>query len=312
MTAGTAPIADVSYRGYDGPLRTRAIRWWIVALAGIRTSVKRWYFWTLAVFAVLPYVGQGFMLYLASQQGAERLQQIGMGKQAYANYCFIGQAQQGLWLFILAIALGAGTIAADNRSNALLIYLSRPITRVDYLVGKWMTSFLPLYAVSLAPGLIFYTYCLLSYASDGFLKEDPFLILRVLAAPAIGAAVFSSILVGCSARASTGRIAGALFAGLYMVSNIVSNTLWATMFRGDEKAGSIVRHLSLPGAIEGLQQILFNVTIRQGSMHRRRGMELIEKAPPEAWPLLLFLGLLCGLGIWAAWTRIRAVEVVSG
>src|SRR5688500_9736480 len=78
--ATASPIADVSYRNYDGPLRRR-LRWWIVALAGVRIAVSRWYFWLFVVLAMLPYLAGGFWIYLqALQQRAyeQAIQQAAM------------------------------------------------------------------------------------------------------------------------------------------------------------------------------------------------------------------------------------------
>src|SRR5262249_28740643 len=50
------PIADLSYRGYDGPLETRAFRWWIVSLAMIRLAKRRVWFWIWAVLSSLSYL----------------------------------------------------------------------------------------------------------------------------------------------------------------------------------------------------------------------------------------------------------------
>ncbi len=43
--AAASPIADLTYRTYDGPLHTRAMRWWIVALSGLRATIKQKGFW---------------------------------------------------------------------------------------------------------------------------------------------------------------------------------------------------------------------------------------------------------------------------
>jgi len=49
-------------------------------------------------------------------------------------------------ILCIALVVGAGAIAADNRSNALMVYLSKPITKGDYLLGKWMGIFLAIFS----------------------------------------------------------------------------------------------------------------------------------------------------------------------
>ena len=44
--------------------------------------------------------------------------------------------QQGLFVFFVTIFVGAGLIANDRRANALQIYLSKPLLRIEYIAGK--------------------------------------------------------------------------------------------------------------------------------------------------------------------------------
>ena len=39
-------------------------------------------------------------------------------------------------MFFVTVYVGAGLIANDRRANALQIYLSKPLTRAEYVVGK--------------------------------------------------------------------------------------------------------------------------------------------------------------------------------
>ena len=64
-------IHDIGYRHYDGPLHTSLFRWWVVARAMVRLSLKKKGFWVLACLALLPYLFPGFQLYLRSRAPAE-------------------------------------------------------------------------------------------------------------------------------------------------------------------------------------------------------------------------------------------------
>ena len=44
--------------------------------------------------------------------------------------------QQGIFVFFVTIYVGAGLIANDRRANALQIYLSKPLLRMEYIGGK--------------------------------------------------------------------------------------------------------------------------------------------------------------------------------
>ena len=143
-----SPIADLSYRNYDGELNTRLFRWWIVAIAMLRLTRKKVGFWILAALAAFPYIIVGFLIYgVSSQPGgiAKAFNNPILGEVSgpFSMPTQFWNALKGQGLFFMGITLliGAGSISSDNRSNALLVYLSRPITRLDYLFGKWVGFF---------------------------------------------------------------------------------------------------------------------------------------------------------------------------
>lgn len=314
-TGTISPLADLSYRGYDGPLHTRFARWWIVALAGIRLTCQKPAFWALVGIAAMPYLFSIFVLYLTSRfPMPERFPFIDYTVgQKYAFQFFQAFDLQLFPLLLIALMVGAGSIAADNRSNALLIYLSKPLTKGDYLLGKWMGIFLMVYAVAVVPAFILYLYCLLSYTSAGFLREEPWLVLRFPMACALPAAVYASLLVGISAWSKTPRMAGAIMAGLYFVTSIVAGSYWAIRYRGNIAEGIDARHASLSGVIDGLAQHVYGVTLHITHLNRREGiMESVALPPPTFWPMWVAVLGMVVLGVIAARMRIRAVEVVSG
>ena len=45
--------------------------------------------------------------------------------------------QQEIFVFFVTVYVGAGLIANDRRANALQIYLSKPLTRAEYIAASW-------------------------------------------------------------------------------------------------------------------------------------------------------------------------------
>ena len=45
-------------------------------------------------------------------------------------------SSRSIFVFFITVYVGAGLIANDRRANALQIYLSKPLTRAEYIVGK--------------------------------------------------------------------------------------------------------------------------------------------------------------------------------
>jgi ABC-2 type transport system permease protein len=329
-----SPIRDTSYRNYDGPLRRR-LRWWIVALAGIRIAVSRWYFWVVAAFGLIPYLNGGFVI-LFQESNRQRLEEL-TAQAAMFDPSAAAQVPQlppfavhfyqagagikvamslfgqSFVILLLALIVGSATIAADTRSNALLVYLSKPLTRVDYLFGKWMSIFVMLYAVCVTPALLLYAFCYVSYAATGFFKNEPYLIAQLIAAAAVPPMIHASLIIGCSAWSRSGRIAGATYAGLYFVTNAIVFILWGIFEGLHPSKGLLLRSFSIQGLIEGLQQNIYHVTFHAGGFSRRMmSAQNIDIPPPDGLVLGLLAVAICSLAMWLAWVRIRAVEVVTG
>lgn len=311
--AGGAQIADRSYRGYDGELHTRAHRWWFVALATIRASLSNKAFWILAALVALAYIVNGAFVYYAR----DLTLRFGGGlipapEAIYADTFFRCLSFTRLPLFLLALVVGAGSIAADNRANALLVYLSKPITKTDYLLGKWAGVFLLLGAVSLLPALLLFGFFVAAYSSEGFLKENPSLGWSVIGATLLPALIHASLIIGFSAWSKSPRMAGASYAGLYFVGAIIMGIASGIMMdklthtpkpsraaatapikNSDIQSALLVRGLSVGGVIETVGMHLYNVEPPLPGRLRRRLRE--ERRNQSEAEMAAALGALQGL-----------------
>ena len=319
-----SPIADLSYRAYDGPLISRRFRWWTVALANVRLALHNRWYWVMVGGACLPYFFYGLVFYLWTSVSNQT--PMGMpaprppmlltdaGGKDYAMLFF--QAFRGfelVWLFGIALLVGAGAIASDHRANALQVYLSKPITKGDYLIGKWVGIFVPVTIAALLPALVVFAFLGAAFSNDGFFQSEPTLIGKILLAGLLPGIVHASLLVGFSAWSSTARLAGAFYAGFYFLSGIVVRILWGALYDMRPDKGVLLQHLSVPGIIQGMAQNIFDVVFERTLFGRRRqNIDITAIPAPDPWVLLAVLVALCVIGVLAARVRIRAVEVVRG
>ncbi len=298
-----SPIADLSYRTYEGELKTRSLRWWVISLSMLRSLKKNVGFWITSAIILLVYVLNGLQLYLTSNLPAGINPLAGDEKTKYTNVFYSANTQHGLLLFIVALIVGAGAISADNKANALLVYLSKPLTKADYLLGKWMGIFITLFLETFVPSLVLYLYCLTSYLDKGFFKNDPMLFFKIVASASIPAALHASIMVGCSAWSKAPRIASLFYAGIYFGSAMISGIAFGVLYRGDFERGQTVMRYSLSGTIEALQQITYHVVVKN---------PLFNLAIPPIVTFLPVAVVLGVVGVAAARAKIHAVEVVKG
>ncbi|HTQ10109.1 MAG TPA: ABC transporter permease subunit, partial [Fimbriimonadaceae bacterium] len=254
----SSPILDLSYRNYDGPLEPPIYRWWAIARTGMRLATKKSGFWVWACLSAWWYLALIFIFYFTTSLNvgnanpANPMSQL--ASQVNWPNMFVHAFSYGqLLLFILALLIGVGSIANDNRANALIVYLSKPCSKLDYVIGKWLAIFLPITAVVGAPMLLFYGYCLMSYRDYGF-TADPWLLGKLLLIIPVPGIIHASLGLGISSLFKQGRLAGAAYAGLYFFGVFFTKAMQVAHFANISQTGTqrIVDNLSY-ASVDGLQ-----------------------------------------------------------
>ncbi len=310
-----SPIADLSYRNYDGPLDAPTYRWQVIARAGIRQAFASKLYWGATLMASWFYFVLIIILYFVDQFGGTNPQNpFSLGNVNWQDRFLDGFGYAQLILMIVTLLVGAGAIANDNRSRALLVYLSKPCTRGDYLMGKWFGIFIPLCVVMLIPATFFFLYGAMSYREHGFLSANPWTFPKMFLIIPCGAALHTSLILGVSSMFNQGRVAGAVYAGIYFVSNFFTRLMAFAWISSRGEAGGMVKTLFY-GSIDGVQIGIAKAILGTsgsapfGGGPMRRAIEPIP-APPLV-PFLLLVVLVSAVSLWVAWSRIRAVEVVG-
>ncbi|MBC8066363.1 MAG: ABC transporter permease subunit [Chlorobia bacterium] len=322
-----SPIADLSYRNYDGELTDTRFRWWVIAKATIMMAMKKKAMWIYALLSGGYYFGMIFTLFVIDQMsvntppGTPNPLKTFLGRLVWKDQFLVGFSYGQIWMLAIGLILGAGAIANDNRANALLVYLSKPCDKKDYLFGKWFGVFLPLLVVSAVPPLFFYFYGAMSYRENGFLSSDPLLIFRVIVMLIVGAAFNSSLIIGFSSMFNQGRMAGAVYAGFYFISNFFTQLMtlaWLGV------SGGRRGHSDAPEGVVDLVGKLYYGSVDGLNIGMAKGVLGTDGSPPFGIPspfkmvpapsLFFSLGLIvifsC-LMMFIAWRRIRPVEIVG-
>ena len=278
------PIHDQGYRRYGGRRDPHGRTWWVIARAGLMERLRERKFLALLLVAWLPFVVRAVQMYLA----ANIPQAAVLAPNAVTFGDFIDQ--QGIFVFFITIYVGSGLIANDRRANALQIYLSKPLTRVEYVAGKLATLVMLLSAVTLVPGLLLLLMQVLFAGNFTFLRANLFLF------PAI--TLFSAILVLLSA-----------FSMLALSSLSKSRRFVAMMY-----AGLIFFTAAMYQALRGMTGSRAWAVISPEDVLDVVGAVIFRRAGTPAvpmWAALLVIAVLIGASLWILERRVRGVEVVT-
>jgi ABC-2 type transport system permease protein len=195
-----------------------------------------------------------------------------------------------MFALLLSIFGGAGLVANDLRTGAILVYLSRPLTRRDYILGK-LTVLLALnLSATLAPGLLLYAAALAlmpeTFAAWGQAWIAPAILAQSLLVSA-GTGVF---VLAISAVSRSPRVAGLTFVLLWVGLGILGPLLGAVL---DAPLAALV---SLEGDMKLVGSALFGVAVHDAVHWSWAAGALLAVATVS----LLILR-----------SRVRAVEVVA-
>ena len=316
MARATGPIADLSYRNYDGPMFDVTNRWWVIAKMVLRQSLKKKGFWAWTLLSTMGYVFLSVVYYfmdtMQQSGGALNRAPAVLNTVVWKDHFYLAFDMAQLWIFFLSLLVGAGVVASDTRANALLVYLSKPVSKLDYLLGKWFGMFLMLVLVTGVPAIVFLGFTWLSYRQQG--TWDSLLLFKALLVIALPAVLHASVMLGLSSMFTQPRLAGATYAGIYFLSTFIASIMLGMSFRNHERgieASNDASYLSIDGLIEGLTKVILGTRGAVQFPPSRSAEAAFAVAPPSGLMVLAAYLVVCGIFIAIAWKRVRAVEVVG-
>ena len=114
--------------------------------------------------------------------------------------------QQWFFVFVITVYVGAGLVANDRRANALQIYLSKPLTRTEYVFGKLTILMAFLLLVTWVPAMVLLIVQMAFAGNFTFLRTNLYLF------PAITVYSFLQAITISSAMLALSSLSGSLFA----------------------------------------------------------------------------------------------------
>jgi len=182
-------------------------RWWVIAQTGLRLSWKSQWLRRMLFLAWLPAVSLGFLLFLYEFSLTQSVRNVGVpvilrslpnsGPVLDAIRDDPAGARREVWgfvlltlfrypqglLMVLVVALVAPPlISRDMQSRAFLLYFSRPLGRIDYVLGKTIVVWTYLAMITTAPALALYVLAVFLSSDTSVVWHTWDLPLRILGA----------------------------------------------------------------------------------------------------------------------------------
>ncbi len=278
------PIHDQSYRRYAGGRESAGTAWMVIARNGILTIARKRLFIGLLLLAWIPFVVGAVMAYLNANFPQFTI--LSMTAQRFRDFL----NTQDFFVFVITVWVGAGLIANDKRANALQIYLSKPLTRTEYIAGKLVILSVFLLLVTWVPAILLLVLHMAFTGSLTFLRQNLYLFPAVTVFAGVQVLLSAFMMLALSSMSKSSRYVAILYAGAYFFSHAVFNVIYAVT------GSTRLSWLSLPGNLNQVGDVIFRLHPRYST-------------PP--WASVLAIAVLIGLSLWVLERRVRGVEVVS-
>lgn len=237
-----------SYRPYQGPLTSPWSRLMVIpryALSDLHRSrfLNTFFIATLIyplICALLIYIQHNAsVLQLLNAQSASKLISINV------TFFLTLLGWQSMLALFLASFIGPGQVSPDLANNALSLYLARPLSRVEYVVGRMSVLVLLMSLMTWVPGLLL-------FMLQSYLEGWDWMIanIRLASGMFFGAAIWIVLLallaLALSAWVKWKPAAGALMFGVFFVAagfgatvNAVQRTKWGHLLQISDLMGQI-------------------------------------------------------------------------
>lgn len=297
-----------AYRPYAGTLTPAWSRFLVLPRYAFATLFRSRFLTSYFVLCFVPAIVAAGIIYLWNTPPARLL----LGGPADNNsvpfaidgrfFYYLLRMQSGM-AFLFAAWVGPTLVAPDLANNALPLYLCRPFSRTEYVIGKMSVLVLLLSAMTWVPDLLLY--CLQAGLADGsWFWAHGRIAYAIFAGAMLWIGIISLLALAMSAWVKWRIAASALIVGIFFVAagfgqafNAVLRTYWGYL-------------LNLSYLIKTVWEDLFDMpAVAKVSRHGSVPWQEMDIPVGVAWVALLLLCFGCLLLLNR---RLRAKEVVRG
>lgn len=299
-------VYELTYKQYLGKLTPEWSRFLVLPQHALKDVFKSKLFTAFFVICFVPLLIEAILIYLHHNVSALAILQVNVREllpidnsffQAFVNI-------QNGFAFFVALLIGPPLVARDLRNNALPLYLCRPFSRTEYVLGKMSVLLILLSLMTWVPQLLLFAFQSYLEGARWFIDN-----LWIAGAIFISSVVWILLLAllsqAISALVKWRVVASAALLGLFFIPSVfgeVVNQLFRTRY------GSIV---SINANITNVTAGLFGrfERVRSFSIDGEvvSGLSLTEPPLIISWFVLFLICAVClALLSW----KVKAYEVV--
>jgi ABC-2 type transport system permease protein len=302
-------VYDHTYKQFSGEVTPRWSRFLTLPRHSYRSIFQSKLFIAYFVICLIYPLVASILIYLRHNTEAMAIMELTVRKLVLIDSEFFQffMLYQGGCAFFLTLLIGPQLVSRDMTNNALPLYLSRPFSRAEYVLGKMSVLLILLSLITWIPILLVFLFQSYLEGWSWFTQN-----LRMAGAIFVGSWIWILLLALMSLAISSWvkwRIAAsAALIGVFFIPaafagaiNEIFMTRWGNL-------------ISLPNIIKSVWEGLFGTWVEhagrvRGFVNGRR--VFLDLFQPPLWSSWLVLATICAFCLLLLVRKVRAYEVVS-
>lgn len=230
------PIHDKGYRHWEGKTSGRLARSLTIARCGVSLALKKRGLVALVLLGVTPAVVLALLIYQASKAqdfitlAARIVHNIDDWKELLGRAPTVAVIWQVIFskffiwqlvsVAIVVTYVGPELISQDLRVRALQLYYSRPLTRIDYILGKLMIVAVFTAMLTLVPATLLYVVGVILSKSIHVVAETWPTLLGILGGYILTTLVAGALVLACSSLSRRSGYVALAWAMVIVLSDV--------------------------------------------------------------------------------------------
>ena len=303
-------VYEQTYKRYAGPLTPEWSRFLIIPRHAYRGVFKSKLFTAFFVLCFVPLLVEAILIYLhhnLNALGTMRLQ-IQQLIPIDATFFQFFVSLQGGFAFVVALLVGPPIVSQDLRNNALPLYLCRPFSKTEYVLGKMSVLLILLSTITWIPQLLLF---LLQSYLEGFtwFRTNLWLASAIVIGSVVWILLLALISQTVSALVKWRVVASGAILGLFFIPSVFGEFINVVFLT---RLGNLV---SIAALMKNISSGLFGTFVQTTGSFRIESFDgtvrdIILNEPPlwSSWTVLFGICVVC-LAILSR--KVKAYEVVK-
>ncbi len=302
-------VYERNFKRYAGELTPEWSRFLIIPRHAFRDVFKSKLFTAFFVICFVPLLVEAVLIYLHHNVNALAILKVNVTELVPIDGSFFQTfvGIQGGFAFFVALLIGPPLVSRDLRNNALPLYLCRPFSRSEYVLGKMAVVLILLSAITWVPQLLLFGFQSYLEGASWFVN-NLWLANAILIGSLVWILLLTLLTQAISALVKWRVIASAVLLGIFFIPSVfgeVINNLFMTRWGNIVSLGALIGNV-YAGLFGTFERVTGRAVYFDGSVER----EIVLTQPP-LWCSWAALFVVCVVCLALLSRKVKAYEVIK-